>query len=302
MRQTSEVNSYPASEFPISVVLLDQSLRRLNDVSGQWKPAKIGDDDTSIGFGDAGKLHCGFLAIEPMPTLARRNNVCNAVRQRDGFRRSNHIFNRCRGGYIESTGLIEKPIVGVYSDDPGAPKTESAGESSRASSNVNDGFSRSADSERGQSVKEGIGKPGAETREILRRRSKVCRHLFLHRTVRPGPSLLTRALRGGGFRQHLTVHRVLEPWDEHLVPALLAPEDFFIGSGVIAVLDRVVVVGERNQFAARGNLQRFGQFVMELPVEVELRHVEQDLLSAVGPDESVFDVLAAQVHVRREGV
>src|SRR5262249_21840402 len=257
--------------FPISVVLLDQSLRRLNDVSGQWKPAKIGDDDTSIGFGDAGKLHCGFLAIEPMPTLARRNNVCKAVRQRDGFRRSNHIFNRCRGGYIESTGLIEKPTVGVYSDDPGAPKSESAGESSRASSHVNDSFSRNADSERGQSVKEGIGKPGAEARVIIRRRSEACRHLFLHRTVRTAPAMFTRALRGG-FRQNFAVHRVLEPWDEHLVPALLAPEDFFIGSWVIAVLDRVVVVGERDQFAARGNLQRLGQFVMEFPVLIALPH------------------------------
>src|SRR5215813_6345222 len=302
MRQTSEVNSNPASEFPISVVLLDQSLRRLNDISGEWKPAKIRDDCMATGFGNAGKLQCGFLAIEPMPTLARRNNICDAVRQRNGFRRPDLVFNRYGGGDVEFPGLIEKPAVGVNSDDLVAPKSESAGEGSRASSNVNDSFPRNADSERGQSVKEGIGKPGAEAREILRRRSEVCRHLFLHRTVRTTPSLLTRALRRGRLGQNFAVHRVLEPWNEHLVPTLLAPEDFFIGSGVIAVLDRVVVVGERDQFAARGNLQRLGQFVMELPVEVELRHVEQDLLAAVGPDESVFDVLAAQVHVRREGV
>src|SRR5262245_57342169 len=174
MRQTSEVNSNPASESPISVVLLNQSLRRLNDVSGQWEPAKIRDDDTAMGFGDAGKLHCGFLAIEPMPALARRNNVCNAVRQRDGFRRPDLVFNSCGGGDVESPSLIEKPSVWVNSDDLGAPKSESASESSRASSHVNDSFSRSADSERGQSVKEGIRKPGAEPRVILRRRSKVC--------------------------------------------------------------------------------------------------------------------------------
>src|SRR5215813_2508779 len=241
MRQTSEVNSNPASEFPISVVLLDQSLRRLNDISGEWKPAKIRDECMATGFGNAGKLQCGFLAIEPMPTLARRNNICDAVRQRNGFRRPDLVFNRCGGGDVEFPGLIEKPAVGVNSDDLGAPKSESAGESSRASSNVNDSFSRSADSERGQSVKEGIGKPGAEPRKILSRRSEVCRHLFLHRTVRPAPSLFTGALRGGGFRQHFTVHRVLEPGDEHLVPALLAPKNFFVWSGIVAVLDRVVV-------------------------------------------------------------
>src|SRR5262249_11145968 len=37
-------------------------------------------------------------------------------------------------------------------------------------------------------------------------------------------SLFARALGGGRFRQIFTIHRVLEPGDEHLVPALLAPE------------------------------------------------------------------------------
>src|SRR5215813_10764962 len=151
MRQTSEVNSNPASEFPISVVLLDQSLRRLNDISGEWKPAKIRDDCMATGFGNAGKLQCGFLAIEPMPTLARRNNICDAVRQRNGFRRPDLVFNRYGGGDVEFPGLIEKPAVGVNSDDLVAPKSESAGEGSRASSNVNDSFPRNADSERAKS-------------------------------------------------------------------------------------------------------------------------------------------------------
>src|SRR5262245_19383930 len=170
MGQTSEVKAIPASEAPISVVLHDHPLRRLNDASRQWNPAKIRDDDTGMGFGDAGKLQCGFRAIEPMPTLARRDDVCNAVRQRNGFRRPDLVFNRYGGGDVESPGLIEKPTVGVNSDDPGAPKSESAGESSRASSHVNDGFPRNADSERGQSIKEGIGKPGAEPQVIIGRR------------------------------------------------------------------------------------------------------------------------------------
>src|SRR5262245_47813643 len=100
MRQTSEVKAIPASEAPVSIVFLDQSLRRLNDISGRWKPAKIRDDDMATGFGDAGKLRCGFRAIKPMPTLARRNNVCNAVRQRNGFRRPDLVFNRCGGGDV----------------------------------------------------------------------------------------------------------------------------------------------------------------------------------------------------------
>src|SRR5215813_4885017 len=162
MGQTSEVKAIPASQAPISVVLHDQSLRRLNDASRQWNPAEIRDDDMATWFGDAGKLHCGFRAVEPMPTLARRNNVCNAVRQRNGFRRPDLVLNRYGGGDVEFPGLIEKPAVGVNSDDLVAPKSESAGEGSRASSNVNDSFPRNADSERGQSVKDGIGESGAE--------------------------------------------------------------------------------------------------------------------------------------------
>src|SRR5262245_49680777 len=126
MGQTSEVKAIPASEAPISVVLHDQSLSRINDVSGQWKPAKIRDDDAGIGFGDAGKLSCGFRAIEPMPTCARRNNVCDAVRQRNGFRPPDLVFNCYGGGDVESTGLIEEPIVGVNPDYLRAPKSESA--------------------------------------------------------------------------------------------------------------------------------------------------------------------------------
>src|SRR5262245_49127389 len=122
MGQTSEVKAVPAPEVPISVVLHDQSLRRLNDVSREWNPAKIRDDDIATGFSDAGKLRSGFRAIEPMPTLARRNNVRNPVRQRNGFRRPDLVFNCCACGDVESTGLIEKPAVGVNSDDIASAK------------------------------------------------------------------------------------------------------------------------------------------------------------------------------------
>src|SRR5262245_49223197 len=160
MRQASEVKAIPASEAPISIVLHDQLFSRLDDVSGQWNPAKIRDDDTAMGFGDAGKLPRGFRAVEPVPTLSRRNNVCETVRQRNGFSRSDLVFDCCGGRDVESPGLIEKPAIGVNSDDSGAAKGESAREGSRPGSHVNYGFSRNADSERSQSVKKGIGESG----------------------------------------------------------------------------------------------------------------------------------------------
>src|SRR5262245_20898424 len=116
MRQASEVKAIPASEAPISIVLHDQLFSRLDNASGQWNPAKIRDDDTATEFGDAGKLPRGFRAVEPMPALARRNNVCNTVRQRNGFRRPDLVFDGCGGSDIESQCLIEKPAVGINSD------------------------------------------------------------------------------------------------------------------------------------------------------------------------------------------
>src|SRR5262245_13369403 len=100
MRQASKVKAIPASEAPTSIVLHDQLFGRLDNVSWQWNPAKIRDDDTAMGFGDAGKFPGGFRAIEPMPTLARRNNVCNTIRQRNGFRRPDLVFDGCGGGDV----------------------------------------------------------------------------------------------------------------------------------------------------------------------------------------------------------
>src|SRR5215510_14627297 len=112
MRQASEVKAVPASEVPISVVLHDQPLRRLNDSSGQWNPAKIRDDDMCAGFGDAGKLHRGLLAIEPMPRFARLNNVYSAVRQRNGLLIPELLLPPRFTVFPYTTLLIESSIVG----------------------------------------------------------------------------------------------------------------------------------------------------------------------------------------------
>ena len=53
-------------------------------------------------------------------------------------------------------------------------------------------------------------------------------------------------------------------------------------------------MAERHDLAARWNLQRFGELVEQLPVEVERRHVENRLLAPVGINNLVPDVLAAK--------
>ena len=67
MGQTSEVKAIPASEAPISVVMISRSVP--NDISEQWK--EIRDDDMRAEFG----MRTIVSGIEPMPTLAHRNNV-----------------------------------------------------------------------------------------------------------------------------------------------------------------------------------------------------------------------------------
>src|SRR5207244_2412869 len=82
--------------------------------------------------------------------------------------------------------------------------------------------------------------------------------------------------------EHLAVDRVLSERLVHLVPALLRPVHFLLGRRVPLVLRRVVVVPDAEDLAAGRNVERRLELVLDLPVEVELRHVENRLLAAVG--------------------
>src|ERR1700687_5042789 len=114
--------------------------------------------------------------------------------------------------------------------------------------------------------------------------------------------LLAGTLARCHFRQVRTVHRVFEPRYEHLVPALLTPKDFLLRSRVVAILERVVVVSDRDHLAPGRNFERLFEFVMKLPVEIKLRYAQQRLLSSVRPNQYVLDILPAQMHMRSEGV
>src|SRR5580704_3883920 len=66
----------------------------------------------------------------------------------------------------------------------------------------------------------------------------------------------------------------------------------------MVVLQRIVVVGGDDQFAACGQLERRFELVGQLPVEIVFRHAEQSLLASVGIDDGVFEVLAPQMSMR----
>src|SRR5580765_6042594 len=102
--------------------------------------------------------------------------------------------------------------------------------------------------------------------------------------------------------QILVIDRVFDVRLVHLVPALLGPEDFLLRRGVIPVLRRIVVMARRNDLAPGWDSQRLFEVVIQLPVEVVLRHAQDLMLPAVRVDDGVLHVLAAQMHVRRQPI
>ena len=75
-----------------------------------------------------------------------------------------------------------------------------------------------------------------------------------------------------------------------------------MGTGVPPVAERIVVHPDAGDLAAGRQMQRLGQFVVDLPVEVELGDVEDRLFPPVGPGHHPPQALAPQVHVGREAV
>ncbi len=68
------------------------------------------------------------------------------------------------------------------------------------------------------------------------------------------------------------------------------------------VIRRIVVVSNGDQLCAFRYVDRLSEIVAKLPVEVIARDIQHDLLSAVGKDQFVFHILAAEMHVRRHPV
>ena len=88
--------------------------------------------------------------------------------------------------------------------------------------------------------------------------------------------------------------------DHHLVGRRLAPHHVRRRIGVRQVVGRVVERGVDANGRAGRNHPGLSRRVGELPVEVVLRHVEQNVLPAVGVLGREPHRFAAQVHVRRE--
>ena len=87
--------------------------------------------------------------------------------------------------------------------------------------------------------------------------------------------------------------------DRHLLPGLLPPGHIDRGIGIGQIVGRVVEPRDAANFASLGHWLGLDQLVGILPVEVESRHVQQDLGPAVRIDGLELKGLAPQMHVRR---
>src|SRR5262245_25208157 len=102
--------------------------------------------------------------------------------------------------------------------------------------------------------------------------------------------------------QILFIERVIEIADHHLFPGLRSPAHLFRRVGVELVIERIVEVRDDRQLAPLRRGDFFLEDISHLPVEVPARHREQNFGLTVGVDQRVFEILAADVHVRMETV
>lgn len=88
--------------------------------------------------------------------------------------------------------------------------------------------------------------------------------------------------------------------DHHFVVGLLAPADGFSRVRVGGVVRAVVEDGGDGDGAAAGNESGLGVLVVELPVEVVARDIEEGFGFSVRGGEFVFEAFSADVHVGHE--
>lgn len=85
----------------------------------------------------------------------------------------------------------------------------------------------------------------------------------------------------------------------HFFPGLVAVANGLGWVRVCQIVFRVVVVSDDPEGGALGHQKRLNQLVIQLPVEVVVRDVQQNLGGAVGEVRFVAETLSTQVHVRQ---
>src|SRR5216684_8335726 len=91
----------------------------------------------------------------------------------------------------------------------------------------------------------------------------------------------------------------VEKTHHHLFVGLLAPPDILVRIGIMRVLARVVIPGDRLENGSRFQREWLGQLVAQLPFEIPA-DLEQGLDAAVRMNQIVFELFSTPVHMRKE--
>src|SRR5262249_46444796 len=100
-------------------------------------------------------------------------------------------------------------------------------------------------------------------------------------------------VRGGVIYNHAHIS------NHHFFPGLLTIKDVLAGVRIVSVAGGVIVVRLHSQFRALGHVNR--RVILQLPIEIVTRHVQDCFLFPVRIGESVGHRFPTNMHVRHHG-
>src|SRR5689334_12801712 len=98
---------------------------------------------------------------------------------------------------------------------------------------------------------------------------------------------------------HSSRHSHIEEANHHLVIGLVAPHYRTVRVGIVHIVSRIVVPGNRLQRSPSFHGTRFCQAVAQLPVEIVV-HAQHGFDASVSTHEVVLKPLAPKMHMREE--
>ena len=90
------------------------------------------------------------------------------------------------------------------------------------------------------------------------------------------------------------------PTDQHFLPRLLTPSHGLGRIRIGQVVLRVIEVSRAQHLCALGDMFGLREYKRVLPVEIVLRHIEDDFVASIRLGQLVAKRLATNVHVREQ--
>src|SRR5512147_2874383 len=163
----------PATGLPLRVMLLDKLLGRFDHVARQRNPVEVRDDEPATWHQQTPRFQRCRRAVEPVPTLTRRDDVEAAIRQARGLGGRNHITKADAGIAVEPARFVEQRSGWIEPGHVAAAAREAARQRPGAGAEIEDTLTRHTDAERGEPVQKSVRKPSPMAAVVLGRLAEV---------------------------------------------------------------------------------------------------------------------------------